>query len=130
MTRRGYRNPILASVGLTIPVIASGDVSENNAEELIDGVDGLMIGRGAIGDPQIFAKILGKEWRLSLKETLFEHIDVMRSVYGDRYAYVNMRKHIGYYLNGVPGKRELKQKLFSIVGTDELKREIDKVLSE
>lgn len=116
--------------GLTIPVIASGDVSENNAEEFIDGVDGLMIGRGAIGRPQIFAKILGREWRLSLKETIFEHIDVMRSVYGERYAYVNMRKHMSYYLNGVPGKKELKQKLFSIVGTDELKREIDELISE
>ena len=111
---------------LTIPVIASGDANEDNAERLISGVDGLMIGRSALGNPQIFSTLLGKKWDLSLKETLFKHIDLMNEVYGDRYTYVNMRKHIGYYLKGVPGQKELKQKLFTIIGVDNLKEEIDK----
>ena len=87
-----------------------------------------MIGRGALGNPQIFARLLGKEWKLSLKETIFAHIDFMFEAYGDRYTFVNMRKHLGFYLKGVSGQKELKQKLFTITGTQSLKEEIDKSL--
>lgn len=110
---------------LDIPVIASGDANQDNAESILERADGLMIGRAALGDPQIFARLLGKENSLTLKQTLLLHIDAMLSAYGDRYTYVNMRKHIGYYLKGVPGQRELKQRLYTIVSTEELKKAID-----
>ncbi len=113
---------------VSIPVIASGDANESNAEQLLERVDGLMIGRGALGNPQIFARLLGNEWKLSLKETIFAHIDFMFEAYGDRYTFVNMRKHLGFYLKGVSGQKELKQKLFTITGTQSLKEEIDKSL--
>lgn len=45
---------------ISIPVIYSGDVNEKNADELLKKFDFVMIGRSALGYPDIFAKLTGK----------------------------------------------------------------------
>jgi len=67
----------------SLPVIYSGDVNEKNAAKLLDKFDFVMIGRNAIGYPNIFAKLTGKSidfnfndyLKLALQYKLnFEHI--------------------------------------------------------
>ena len=51
-----------------IPVIYSGDVNEKNAKELLKKFDFLMIGRSAIGNPNIFAVLNNSKKRVSFKD--------------------------------------------------------------
>ncbi|MFH1365214.1 MAG: tRNA-dihydrouridine synthase family protein, partial [archaeon] len=53
-----------------LPVIYSGDVDENNFKELLNKFDYVMIGRKAMGDPNIFARMLGKKSSLGFKDYL------------------------------------------------------------
>ncbi|MFA5084541.1 MAG: tRNA-dihydrouridine synthase, partial [Candidatus Paceibacterota bacterium] len=46
---------------VSIPLIYSGDVDEKNADELLKKFDFVMIGRKALGYPNIFAKLTGKK---------------------------------------------------------------------
>lgn len=101
---------------LPVPVIGSGDACEGNAAALLARADGVMIGRAAIGDPWIFSRLNGKTDPMSKKETMISHFTLMEEFYGERYAAVNIRKHVGYYLRGVKGARELKLLLTSVNG--------------
>lgn len=103
-----------------VPVIGSGDADDKNAFRLAGLADAVAVGRCAIGDPWIFSRMLGGENCMSLCETLLTHIQYMFDMYGDRYTYTNIRKHIGYYLRGIRGRKELKAALYSVVGTKEL----------
>ncbi len=105
---------------VSVPVIGSGDADENNALRLAGLADAVAVGRCAVGDPWIFSRILGGENRMGLCETVLTHIKYMFDMYGDRYTYTNIRKHIGSYLRGIRGGKELKAALYSVDGTNEL----------
>jgi len=51
----------------SLPVIYSGDVDENNADEFLKTFDFVMIGRKAMGNPNIFAKLTGKKLEFDFK---------------------------------------------------------------
>ena len=53
-----------------IPVIYSGNVNEKNAERLLGEFDYVMIGREAIGRPQIFSRLSGKRYDKTFKDYL------------------------------------------------------------
>ena len=55
---------------ISLSVIYSGDVNEKNAQELLKKFDFLMIGREAIGYPNIFAKLTGKKEEFGFKDYL------------------------------------------------------------
>ena len=112
---------------LSVPLIGSGDVNEQNADELIEKCDALMIGRSAVGNPQIFAQILGDKTDYDITSILLEHIDLMNEFYGERYTYVNMRKFIGGYYGGLRGNKEIKQKCFSAQSVQELKKIVQEI---
>ncbi len=109
---------------LDIPVIHSGDADEKNAVELIGIADAVAFGRNAIGNPWLFGRLSGCPVDMTLAEAMIKHIDYMVDADGERYAYTNFRKHIGYYLKGVKNTRELKAKLFTITSTAEIKAEL------
>ncbi len=106
--------------GLEIPIIGNGDVtSPQDAKRMFDetGVDGVMIGRGAIGNPWIFehtshfletGELLPEP---SVKERLELCAEQLRrSVehHGERYGVIIMKKHYGQYLKGVHNSRHLR----------------------
>lgn len=109
--------------GLEIPIIGNGDVSSpEDAKRMFDetGVDGVMIGRGAIGNPWIFehshhyietGELLPEP---SVKERLELCAEQLRrSVehHGERYGVIIMKKHYGQYLKGVHNSRHLRGKI-------------------
>lgn len=98
-----------AKNALSVPLFGSGDVTEENAARLIGFCDGLAIGRGAVGDPWIFSRILGLDIeKVTKKDALLRHIDLLERYYGERYALVNARKYYGKYISG---RKDLKVKL-------------------
>jgi len=56
----------------TLPVIYSGNVNENNYKNLLKDFDFLMIGRAAIGNPNIFSKLLNKKTNFTYKDWINE----------------------------------------------------------
>jgi len=109
--------------GLEIPVIGNGDVtSPEDAKRMFDetGVDGVMIGRGAIGNPWIFehTRHYLETGELLPEPSVEERLELCaeqlrRSVahHGERYGVIIMKKHYGQYLKGVHNSRHLRGKI-------------------
>ena len=90
---------------VSIPVIGNGDIkSKEDAIKMFEytGVDGIMIGRAALGNPWIFEEIiLGKNKKVSNSQKLsviLKHIDLEVQDKGEITAIREMRKHIGWYI--------------------------------
>lgn len=105
---------------LSIPLIGNGDVNADTVDDMLSLVDAAAIGRAAVGNPYIFAEILGSKPRESVRDLVLRHIALSYGAYGDRYTFVNIRKHLASYLGGVRGGKEIRIKLFSAGSTDEL----------
>lgn len=91
-----------------IPVIGNGDITGiDSAKSMFEytKVDGIMIGRAALGNPWIFKSILdGKEYIPTLSErynVILEHLDLAVKRDGEKLAIPKMRKHIAWYLKGL-----------------------------
>ena len=112
-----------------VPVIANGDIVDSTTAERcleVTGASGLMIGRGAIGDPCIFGRIkteLGWEdfdapWG-DLDEAGQKHwawnryVELVDEI-GGPYAARNMKQHAISFTKGLPGSRELRPPLHAI----------------
>ena len=112
-----------------IPVIANGDIVDARSATRcleVTGASGLMIGRGAIGDPCIFGRIkteLGWEdfdapWG-DMNEAGQKHwawnryVELVDEI-GGPYAARNMKQHAISFTKGLPGGRELRPHLHAI----------------
>jgi nifR3 family TIM-barrel protein len=115
-----YLKHVKDTPGLEIPIIGNGDVtSPEDAKRMFDetGVDGVMIGRGAIGNPWIFERTRHyiDTGELLPEPTIEDRIDLcaeqlQRSVkhHGERYGVIIMKKHYGQYLKGIRNSRQLR----------------------
>ena len=93
---------------VNIPVIGNGDIVDlKSAKEMFEHtkVDGIMIGRAALGNPWIFKSILqGEEYVPTIQErykVILEHLDLAVKRDGEKTAIPKMRKHIAWYLKGL-----------------------------
>jgi len=123
---------------ITIPVFGNGDIdSPQKAFEYKNkyGVDGVMIGRAAIGYPWIFREIKHyiKTKELLAPPTLEERIAVCRKhLYkslkwkGPIVGINEMRRHYANYLKGLPNIKEFRFKLVTLKTAEE----IDEILNE
>ncbi len=106
-----------------LPVIGSGDaVSPETVQQMLEetGVQGVMIGRAAVGNPFIFSR--AKELltqgtlsplpdRLTIYHTAMEHLERAIEADGEPKACREMRKQVCAYTKGLPGSAELRAKL-------------------
>lgn len=109
--------------GLEIPIIGNGDVtSPELAKKMFDetGVDGVMIGRGAIGNPWIFeqSRHFLETGEILPEPTLKEKLDVCAEQLrlsvdhqGEKYGVIIMKKHYGQYLKGIRNGKKLRMQL-------------------
>lgn len=96
-----------------IPVFGNGDVTSFTDFELAiegSGVDGVAVGRGALGHPQLFAEVTGGEVPDSYA-ALMRHVDYMAEYFPESYAVIALRKHLVYYLKGIPNMKQAKQEV-------------------
>ena len=96
---------------LDIPVIANGDIqSAEDAKKALEitGAAGVMIGRGAIGHPSIFADYLGQAAKEDIVKDVLEHIAYLRRICDDRAITGLMKAHLMYYAKGKNGARETR----------------------
>lgn len=123
---------------IQIPIFGNGDIdSPERALEFKNkyGVDGIMIGRAAIGYPWIFNEIkYYLQTRLHLPspsiqqriEVIRQHIKQSIRWKGEKAGINEMRRHYANYLKGLPSIKEYRQRLVTLSTV----QEIDDVLNE
>lgn len=118
---------------LEIPVLGNGDIK--TAEDAVrmyrqTGCEGVMIARGSFGQPWIFtqarALLDGQamppappvEERFAIAST---HARMAAAYENDRRgAAIEFRKHLGWYVKGLPGSADLRRRLHQVVSLDEV----------
>ncbi|MBE5738117.1 MAG: tRNA dihydrouridine synthase DusB [Clostridiales bacterium] len=96
---------------VSIPVIASGDVVDKESFDRVlseTGCDAVMIGRGALGNPEIFSEITGKPVTMNKVEIIEKHIAILRENFSENFISGHIRKHLLWYLKGEKNVSELK----------------------
>lgn len=101
-----------------IPVIGNGDIVDiNSAKYMFEytGCDGIMIARGAQGNPWLFKSIIeGKEYIPSLEElfeTIKKHIKYQLENDNEKQANLKLRKHIAWYLKGLKDSSRIRDEI-------------------
>ncbi|MFN1834450.1 tRNA dihydrouridine synthase DusB [Balneola sp. MJW-20] len=109
--------------GLEIPIIGNGDVTTPElAEKMFNetGVNGVMIGRGAIGNPWIFkntrhylatGESLPEPTIQERLELCAEQLRLSCEHQGERYGVIIMKKHYGQYLKGIRNGKRLRMEI-------------------
>ena len=127
---------------MKIPVFGNGDVScPNSAKEKKDkyNVDGIMIGRGAIGNPWIFKKIkeyldsgqLLEEPTITEKANIaLEHLKLSIKWKGEKLGILEMRRHYTNYFRGLPQIKTYRSQLVESMDYLELIDLINKIKHE
>ncbi len=114
-----------------VPVIGSGDVfSADDARAMLErtGVDGVMVARGAQGNPWVFREIraLLDRGEVLPPPSAIERIEMAREharalvAFGGERAVTRMRKHVGWYIVGMPGASHVRERVNHITSSTEL----------
>lgn len=125
---------------VSIPVIGNGDIfNASDAIRMIEetGVDSVMIGRGAMGNPFIFDEIkCFFDKKTYTPPTIFERIQVameqvgyMIEEHGERIAICEARKHLAWYLKGERGSASVRAKINQASTLDQLNQIINDYIS-
>jgi nifR3 family TIM-barrel protein len=124
---------------MEIPVIANGDIDTPGKAALIRdkyGLDGAMIGRGAIGSPWIFKRmrhyldtgeILPEPSIEERIETLKKYLESSIQWKGKRLALLEARKHYSSYFKGLPGIKTYRLQLVRAENPDEILKILDEI---
>lgn len=119
---------------VSIPVIGNGDVltPEDAARMLREtGCDGVMIGRGALGNPWMLYRtveylttgvLLPEPDPQEKVRIAILHMDRLIALRGERVAVLEMRKHLAWYLKGLKGSSSAKDRIMETTSRDEVVR--------
>ena len=128
-------NGVIAAVkkSVSVPVVGNGDIySAEDALRMFEetGCDGVMIARGALGNPWIFeetsARLDGREYQAAsvekrLEEALLQ-IEQMIKEKGEFIAIAESRKHLSWYTKGMQGATRARLEINSAKSLDEMKK--------
>ena len=122
-----------------IPVIGNGDIVDaKSAKAMLDetGCDGIMIGRGAQGNPFIFNEITTyletgvipeKPTIEEVRRTILRHADLQLAVKGEYTGVREMRKHLAWYTVGYPNSAKFRRMINSMETMEELRESLDQI---
>lgn len=111
---------------VSIPVIGNGDVtSPYLAKQMLEetGCDAVMIGRGVLGNPWLIRDTVdlldGKEkpkevTPLEKIDMCIKHLKLLSELKNEKIAVLEIRNHIAWYLKGVEGSNQLKNKVYQM----------------
>lgn len=117
---------------VSIPVIGNGDVtSPQKADELVrqTGCDGIMIARGAEGNPWIFSEMIRWEEtgelparpdKDEIREMMLRHARLQLEYKGEFCGIREMRKHVAWYTKGLKGAARMREKVNAVESLEEL----------
>lgn len=123
-----------------IPVIGNGDVfSASDAKDLLDftGCDGIMVARGAEGNPWIFNEInhflktgelLKRPSKEAIIATILKHALMLKESKGEYIAMREMRKHISWYTKGMKNSNKMRKDINEIETMDMLIDQMENLL--
>lgn len=118
---------------VNIPVVGNGDIVDGpSALHMLEytGCKAIMIGRGALGNPWIFKEInayfADEEFKRPSKEEIYNMIvdqyERLLKLKGERLALLEMRSHVGWYLKGMQGSAQIKNKANQALNFEEVKK--------
>ena len=122
-TSQGYAGKVdyetirMVKQAVNIPVFANGDCrSKEDYFKILEltKADGVAIGRAAVGNPEIFSEITGKEFDMQKLEQIKFHYEELMKVYGERFTVKYMRSHLAGYLSGKYKNSQILVKLLKI----------------
>lgn len=117
---------------VNIPVIGNGDIdSAESAKKMLEqtNVDGIMIGRGSLGNPWIFKEVIEflrnsnttkAPTNKEKLQTILEHINLAIEEKGELVAVKEMRKHISWYIKNLKDATKIREKINQITSRKEL----------
>lgn len=126
---------------ISIPVIGNGDVTSGEralAMREQTGCDGIMIGRGAQGNPWIFRELVEydrtgilpqRPSKELIKGTMLRHARLQIEFKGDYLGIREMRKHVAWYTKGMKGSAKLRDEINQVESYEELEQLLDERLS-
>ena len=118
---------------VSIPVIGNGDIKNCfDAKRMIDetGCDLVMVGRGCLGNPWIFkeinayleeGKVIDKPTPEEKIDMCLKHFDLLLKTLNKNQAVLEIRSHIAWYLKGIEGSKEIKDKIFKTRNEEEIR---------
>ncbi len=123
---------------VSIPVIGNGDVTAGETALAMmrqTGCDGVMIGRGAQGNPWIFRELAEYERTGTMperpsgetvKEAMLRHARLQMEFKGEYLGIREMRKHVAWYTKGLEGAARLRDAINRVESYQELKDLLDR----
>jgi len=127
---------------ITIPFIGNGDVeTPQDAKRMLDetGVDAVMIGRAALGDPWMIYRTVQylETGELKPEPSVREKMDVcllhferLMQLKGEKVAVREMRKHASWYLKGIRGNGKIRTAINQMETAEELRAVLKSVASQ
>ncbi len=127
---------------VSIPVIGNGDVdSPAAAEQMLSetGCDGIMIGRGAQGNPWIFREISQyletgaippRPDNAEKRELILRHARLQLEYKGEYTGVREMRKHLSWYTAGMPHSARFRQMINTLESMDALIRGVEEIFPD
>ncbi len=125
---------------VTIPVFGNGDVfGPEDAKRLLEetACDGILVGRGAMGNPWIFSRInhylenneiLEKPSIQEIVKTILRHTQMLIDYKGEYVAMREMRKHVSWYIKGIRDASKIRGAVHQVTSYTELEQHLHHLL--
>lgn len=121
-----------------IPVIGNGDIFKpQDAKRMLEetGCDGLMLARGARGNPWLFSRtnhyletgeLLPEPDAMEVARMIRRHAKLQSELKGEAIGMKEMRKHIAWYTSGLPHSSAIRRECNTLESLDELEKMLER----